>query len=76
MESRVRHVDVDAVAVHARVHSVLIEKLLQYFDQRIVDFLIAPFLKIEKRLDRVAAGVKQPSRREEGKLSIGAQNWL
>lgn len=68
VESLVRHVDIDAVAMRARVHPVLIEQLLRYFDQRIVDFLSAPFLKFEEGLNRVSASIKQPSRREADEL--------
>ena len=42
MKSGVGHVDIDAVAMRTRVHSILVEKPFQHFDQRIMDCLAMP----------------------------------
>ncbi len=62
MKSSVGHVDINAVTMRTRVHSILVEKPFQDFDQRIIDFQVAPFLKIEEWLDCVSTGIKHPSR--------------
>ena len=62
VKSGVGHVDINAVTMRTRVHTILVEKSFQYFDQRIIDSQIAPFLKMEEWLDCVSTGVKHPSR--------------